>query len=389
MPLFRPVPLKGQRRAKALLRGSGTCRYLRAFGAFRARARQGACVIRLGIIGSNFGRSVILPAFRADPRCEVVALAGRDSARAVTLAKESGIAESSGRWEDLVANNAIDAVAIATPPEFQPGIAMRALQNGKAVFAEKPVAADLNGAREFLAAAQASKKPVMIDFEFAEIAAWRKAKSLIDAGAIGALRHVAVNWHVEGRATQLRLKSWKTSGENGGGVLGNFVSHCFYYLEHFCGPIRDVSARTFGLSGESTPSESSVALSGTFASGAPYMLSMSAASYAGSGHRVEFYGEDGALVLSNTTSDYMRGFKLHYAKRPTGLEPVTVDTGEEDRYEDGRIAPVARLASRFIDAIENGTIPTPGIKEGMRVQALIETARRSNANAGTTLTVES
>ena len=116
---------------------------------------------------------------------------------------------------------------------------------------------------------------------------------------------------------------------------------------------------------------------------------MSAASYAGSGHRVEFYGEDGALVLSNTTSDYMRGFKLHYAKRPAGLEPVTVDTGEEDRYEDGRIAPVARLASRFIDAIENGTTPSPGIKEGMRVQALIETARRSNANAGTTLTVES
>ena len=42
-------------------------------------------MIRLGIVGSNYGRTVLLPAFRADPRCEVVALAGSDAARTAEL----------------------------------------------------------------------------------------------------------------------------------------------------------------------------------------------------------------------------------------------------------------------------------------------------------------
>lgn len=344
-------------------------------------------MIRLGIVGSNYGRSVLLPAFRADSRCEVVALAGSDAARTKEYARESAIPKSFGRWNDLVADPTIDAVAIATPPRLQPDIAILALKNGKAVFAEKPLAADLGSAQSMLAAAQASGKAVAVDFEFAELPAWRRAKDLILSGALGTVRHVMVSWQVENRATLLRLKSWKTNGAEGGGALGNLVSHCFYYLEHFCGPIRDISARTFGLPDEGEPSESSVSMCGTFASGAVYMLSMSAASYLGSGHRIEIYGEDGTLVLWNATSDYMRGFRLFHAKRPAAVLQEIDGVDEPDPYPDGRIAPVARLAARFLDAIEQGTQPSPGIAAGMRVQTLIETARRSHAGGGNALTV--
>jgi predicted dehydrogenase len=345
-------------------------------------------VIRLGIIGCNYGRAVLLPAFRADPRCEVVALAGSDAARTAALAKEAGIAKAYGRWDELVADQSLDAIAIATPPRLQPGIAVRALQSGKAVFAEKPLAADMSGAKAMLVAAQAARKPVMVDFEFAELPAWQRAKVLIDEGTIGTLRHVAVTWQVENRATLLRLKSWKTDAGDGGGALGNLVSHCFFYLEHFCGPIRDLSARTFGLPGENPPSESSVSMCGTFVSGAAYMLSMSAGSYLGSGHRIEFYGEDGTLVLWNATTDYMRGFKLFHAKRPAAsLQAIAVES-DNDGSPDGRIAPVSRLVSRFIDAIENGTQPAPGIAQGARVQALIDAARRSHASGGQALEVD-
>ena len=156
----------------------------------------------------------------------------------------------------------------------------------------------------------------MIDFEFPELPAWQHAKALMDEKAIGKLRHVVVTWQVENHATRMRLKSWKTNGDDGGGVLGNFVSHCFHYLEYFGGPLANLYAQLFGLPGEKKPSESIVALSGEFASGAALSLSMSAASYLGSGHRVEFYGEDGTLMLVNTSADYMRGFELFYAHRP-------------------------------------------------------------------------
>lgn len=336
-------------------------------------------MIRVGIVGSNFGRAVLLPAFRADPRCQVVALAGRDPKKSAEAAREAGIARAFKTWTELVEDDAIDAVAIATPPSLQPDIAIQALSQGKAVFLEKPLAATIAQADALLEQALASNRPAMIDFEFPELPAWQRAKILIDEGAIGKLRHVVVTWQVENHATRMRLKSWKTNGDDGGGVLGNFVSHCFHYLEYFCGPLANISAQLFGLPGEKSASESTVALTGEFESGAGLSLSMSAASYLGSGHRVEFYGEDGTLMLINTTADYMRGFELFYAHRPAEkLARVDVKAPDDSHFPDGRIAPVSRLAARFLDAIEKGTQVRPGIREGHRVQHLIELARLSH-----------
>ena len=47
---------------------------------------------------------------------------------------------------------------------------------------------------------------------------------------------------------------------------------------------------------------------------------MSCASYLGIGHRIEFFGEDGTLVLHNPGADYMRGFELWHAKREAALD---------------------------------------------------------------------
>jgi predicted dehydrogenase len=346
-------------------------------------------VIRLGIVGCNFGRTVLLPAFRADPRCQVQALAGTDAAKTTEIALAEGIKLSFADWRALADHPDLDAVAIAVPPGLQPEIAVRALKNGKAVFAEKPLAADFEAARAMAMQAETSGRPVMVDFEFCELTVWRHAKSLIDQGAVGALRHVVVTWHVENYATRMRLKSWKTDAVNGGGALGNFVSHCFYYLEYFCGPMHDISANLFGLPGEVPASESSICMSGTFRSGAAYMLSMSAGSYLGSGHRIEFYGEDGALLLSNVTSDYMRGFELWLARRPmAALEHIELPDPDDARYHDGRIAPVSRLAKRFIDSIEDGAPTSPDIGHGLRVQKLIHLARQSHQSGARRMVID-
>ena len=167
-------------------------------------------MIRVGIVGSNYGRTVQLPAFRADPRCEVVALAGSNAARTAELAQADGIAKGYGDWRALVEDSDVQAVAIATLPSLQAQIAIRALELGKPVFAEKPMASDLAGARAMLRQAALSRKPTMIDFNFHQIMSWQRAKAMLDANAIGALRHVAVHWHVESRAIQLRMRNWKT-----------------------------------------------------------------------------------------------------------------------------------------------------------------------------------
>jgi predicted dehydrogenase len=335
-------------------------------------------MIRLGIVGTNYGRTVQLPAFRADPRCQVVALAGSDAGRTAALAREAGVAKSYGDWRALVEDPDVHAVAIATLPSLQAQIATAALALGKPVFAEKPMANDLASARAMLRQATQRGRPTMIDFNFHQIMAWQRAKAMLDSGAVGALRHVTVHWHVESRTLQLRMRNWKTAGDDGGGVLGNFISHCFHYLEWFCGPITGLSARVSGLPNESDL-DTTVAMALRFQAGPLCSLSMSCASYLGSGHRIEFFGEDGILVLHNPGADYMRSFELFHTKRPAAaLERVAVSDPIDAQYPDGRIAPVSRLAKRFFDAIESGGTATPGFAEGYRVQRLIDAARRSH-----------
>ena len=108
-------------------------------------------------------------------------------------------------------------------------------------------------------------------------------------------------------------------------------------------------------------------------------LSMSCASFLGSGHRLEFYGEDGTLVLHNKEADYMRGFELFHARRPAeALTPIVVEDAADAGQPDGRIAPVSRLAKRFLDAIKTAGAAQPDFAAGYRVQQLIDAAQRSH-----------
>ncbi len=233
-------------------------------------------MIRVGIVGSNYGRLVQLPAFRLDPRCEVTALAGSDAARTADLARASGIAQGFADWRTLVESDTVDAIAIATPPRLQPEIAMHALWLGKPVFAEKPMAGDAEAAAAMLR--QAGATPTMVDFNFTEVPAWRKTKELLDGGAIGTRRHVMGTWNVDNYATRMRLKHWKTSAQEGGGALGNLASHSLHTFEWFCGPIAGLSARLSGLP-DDPAMETTVALSLAFRSGAAGHFAMSCASY--------------------------------------------------------------------------------------------------------------
>ena len=335
-------------------------------------------MIGVGIVGCNYGRTILVPAFRRDARCEVVALAGTDAARTVEFAQAANITRGFGSWEVLVEEPSVAVVAVAVPPHLQPAIAQRALDLGKPVFLEKPLAADLAGAQMILECARKSGRPIIVDFNLPELASWLRAKAILDSGAIGCLRNVVLTWNFENQATRQRLESWKTRDEGGGGLLGNFVSHCFYNLEWLCGRICGLSARLFAL--PDSKADGSVILTLAFASGAAGSLQVSCASFLGSGHRVEIYGEDGALILFNPTADYFRGFELRIARRgDAALKLVPIEDTDEDRSSDSRVGPAGRLVQRFVDACESGSRPTPGVVEGYRVQWLIDAARRAHA----------
>jgi predicted dehydrogenase len=331
--------------------------------------------IRIGIVGLGFGQQVHAPAFAGIDGCEVVAIAGRDPQRAAAAAHKLEIARSFGCWETMLNDSQLDAVSIAVPPHAQPAIVAAAAKRKIAVFCEKPAAADVTSAAAMLAAVREHRVEHAVNFLFPEIPAWREAKRRIDElAARGGLRHAALAWRVETYASRHNSNSWKRRAGEGGGALSNFVSHSIFYLEWLFGRIKQVQARLFP---RESMDDSRVDAWIEFESGLPLTMSVATDCPFGSGHRLEVYGGDGAVVLANAGSDYVQGFDLQAPTRSAGDDlPSRVE--DMNGSIDGRVWATARLARRFVDRLRADGPTTPNLVDGLRVQQVIEGFRRSH-----------
>lgn len=335
--------------------------------------------IGIGVVGIGFGQQVLVPAFRGNSACVVKALCASSTERAASTAGKLGVEKAYGDWSELLRDPDIDAVAIATPASIQAEIALQAVRNGKHIFLEKPVAVNAREAGELLSAAQQAGVAHTVDFEFPELDRWLKAREIIQQGGLGKIRHASISWNVETYVNKAGLVSWKSDSQSGGGALNNLVSHIFHYVEWFLGPVKKLSCTLSAAPGDARPADSIVNLALVLESDVSVSVSVCCCAFMGSGHRMEFFGDDGTLVLSNSTADHARGFKLFYATRSAGsLDELPFDNPEEAPAADGRIVPVSKLVDRFVSWIREGIISPPSLLEGYRVQCLIEAARQSN-----------
>jgi predicted dehydrogenase len=198
--------------------------------------------IRIGIIGTGFGQAVHIPSFKADPRCSVMAICNARESEGRHIANTHNIQKYFSDWKRLLQDKDIDAVSIAVPPYLQEKIAVEALTLGKPVFCEKPLATSIASAQAIADIATKANLANLIDFEFPEICQWIKAKNYIETSRLGNIYYVCINWHVETYANRNKLSSWKSDPDQGGGILNQFVSHCFYNIEWLLGPIKSLSA---------------------------------------------------------------------------------------------------------------------------------------------------
>lgn len=337
--------------------------------------------LRVGVVGIGFGQQVHVPAFRCDLRCEVTAIAASNLERARDVAARLSIPGSYGDWRALVDDPAIDIVTIAVRPSLQPEIIEAAATSGKHVFCEKPLAISLDAARRAQSAVEQGRVIAVVDFLFSRIPCWEQAKSILNAGSLGAIRHVAISWRVETRASLVGAKaSWKSQTSEGGALLG-FLPHVIHCLEWLVGEIRGVVARLEPQEGVDRRVSASLVL----ASGATASIDVATDAFLGSGHRIDVHGENGTLVIENGTTDYVKGFRLRTGTRESGVladvhvEPLPAEA-------DGRLAPAKVLAREFLDAVRGSPPRAPGIAAGVRVQAVIEAIQRSSKDGKWVLT---
>lgn len=333
---------------------------------------------RVAIAGLGFGATVHLPGFRSLADVEVVAIAGKSAANAKRVADSNGIAFGVGGYEQLLGVHP-DAVSIALPPKENAAAAEFFLKHGVPILCEKPIAGDMASAKRL---ADLSRQIThAVNFQFAELPAFCTARSAIQNGRIGRVRHIQTTWLVESYANRHQTQTWKRDSESAGGVLSLFASHVFYLVGWLVNPISTVSAR-LSTEGEmwmngNILSPDTCQCWAELENEAIFSLTVSNAAPEMHIHRWEIIGESGSIVIENKSKDYMSGFTLTiFDRQGTHL----IDTGQVSGNKDGRIYAFASLASRFISSVRANTHTYPTLIDGYRVQREIDAMLSSNAS---------
>src|SRR5213083_139353 len=145
--------------------------------------------IRIGFIGSGFARRVQLPGLAFVPGAKATAIASGDRANAEAVAREFGLQVFTDGAE-LARSADVDVVVVSSTPDSHARHAIAALEAGKHVLCEKPMALDAFEAAQMLEVAERSRGLARIDHELRYEPNRRKVRQLIQLGTIGPVLHL-------------------------------------------------------------------------------------------------------------------------------------------------------------------------------------------------------
>lgn len=146
---------------------------------------------RWGVLSTaRIGTEKVIPAMQRSKLGTVEAIASRDAARSNEIADALGIAKSYGSYEELLADDEIEAIYNPLPNNLHPEWTIATAEAGKHVLCEKPLAMTVAEAREMVEACEDAGVLLMEAFMYRLHPLWVEAKRLVDEGAIGHLRGI-------------------------------------------------------------------------------------------------------------------------------------------------------------------------------------------------------
>jgi len=148
--------------------------------------------IRWGVLSTaNIGVAKVLPAMQRGAYCEVTALASRDLSKAQAAARALGIPKAYGSYDALLADPQIDAIYNPLPNHLHVPWSIKAIEAGKHVLCEKPIALTAAEAQELVDVARRHPQiKVMEAFMYRHHPQWQRARQIVGEGGIGVLRTI-------------------------------------------------------------------------------------------------------------------------------------------------------------------------------------------------------
>lgn len=303
----------------------------------------------------------------SDAVLNVVADVDLNLARA--LAEKAG-AEAIADWRRALSHPAVDAVVVSTPTKFHAEIASTALESGKDVLCEKPLARTVNEAQEMVSLACRTQRVLKTGFNYRHMSHVRKAKELIEAGKLGPLYFLRCRYGHGGRPGY--ETAWCTDAElSGGGVLQEQGIHILDLVRYLLGEPAAVLAQTQRFFWDFPAVEDNCFLLLQTSAGQLAQLHVSWTQWRNV-FDLELFGRDGYLQL--------RGREGHYGDQVLvwGKRQADHSRPPEQVFEFGPVDTSWELDWReFVQAVSSRQRLTEAALEGLRTQQLVEAAYRS------------
>ncbi|OON81780.1 Gfo/Idh/MocA family protein [Streptomyces tsukubensis] len=386
-----------------------------------ARRPAGSPRLGVGMVGYAFMGAAHSQGWRTAGRVfdlplqpALAALCGRDATAVRAAADRMGWAGSETDWRALIARDDVDLVDICTPGDSHAEIAVAALEAGKHVLCEKPLANSVEEAEAMVAAASAARSRgllAMVGFNYRRLPAAAFARQLVAGGRIGDLRHVRVTYLQDWLTDPEAPLTWRLQRDRAGsGALGDLGAHIVDLAQYLSGEsVVGVSAltETFvterplpagpagGLGGTAAPGErgpvtvdDAAVFTARLSSGA--LASFEATRFAAGRKNaltIELNGSRGSLSFD---LERLNELSFHDHTEPAataGFRRILV-TEPDHPYLDAWWPPGHGLgyehtfvhqARDLVHAVAEGAAPVPTFADGLQVQRVLAAVEESAA----------
>lgn len=209
-------------------------------------------IINWGIIGcGNVTEVKSGPAFNKVPDSALVAVMRRDGAKAKDYARRHQVPHWYADADRLINDPLVNAIYIATPPDTHEMYAVAAMNAGKPVYVEKPMALTYVAAKKMAALAEATHVKLTVAHYRRQLPLFKKIKQLIDSNVIGDIRLIKLELLQTPSPNEGKENNWRFNPAiSGGGLFYDLAPHQLDLLYYFFGAaktIKGVSQNHTGL----------------------------------------------------------------------------------------------------------------------------------------------
>jgi predicted dehydrogenase len=266
---------------------------------------------KVGIIGTGFGAKVHAPMMNFHDGFEVVAISSVSRGNVENAKKISGVEKVYTDWKQMLEQEQLDFVVIASAVHLHKEMALAAFKKGFHVLCEKPMALHIEETDEMISARDEDGKFGLINHEFRFLPARTKVKELLESGKMGEIMHVRYECSFANYTSLVsNSRGWLGQTDTGGGMLGAIGSHMIDSLHWWTdNKFNEVSAHLSTHVPVFTDDQGNVEhrtaddafqIFGSLENGATVTMELlSSARQTANNWRLEVFGKNGTLVMLN------------------------------------------------------------------------------------------